>query len=437
MTVAAKPRSNAAARSPGNGTDQAAGRTQEHQPETTTTTESHSSTVLPLDENTTARVPAVDQMACYAGVPTEVVEDCERIHTTVRAVRLEGLRRIRDLLAPYGTFKQWCHDHEENYGSIQYQLSQAYGNVSKRTIEQNSIAGLLEGSVDTTAQSVIRAQAERVRVLEAKVQSFESMTAAQLMAEAQRRETEEPRKRMYLFIAARMQLNMEKTGDPLKHMTSTTEPGKIIDADPTLEGMLTVFRDRLPMSDEEGRKRREDEFNAHVKQYAERFEAEALAEFEADPTQVITRPEDPEVMERGRQLAIAFGGLRALMAEDDLRAGVLARRVRRAYAGSRQGQAGPYLGWCITLVQWLGIDVSIANIRKHADVWERYEAIAAELELTELDPVGDVAGWVDEDIMTAAIRERLTWAVVQRLDDLRVTETDPDADDEKGESEED
>ncbi|HEX9413373.1 MAG TPA: hypothetical protein VF916_07695, partial [Ktedonobacterales bacterium] len=133
-----------------------------------------------------------DQMACYVGVPGEVAEDCERIYTISKSVRLEALRRIQDRLAPYGQFKQWCLDHEENYGSVQYALSQAYGVVGKRTIKENSIAGLLSAPADgpprTEEQTIIQAQAERVRVLEAQVKAFEQRSASDWAAAAKREE---------------------------------------------------------------------------------------------------------------------------------------------------------------------------------------------------------------------------------------------------------
>jgi len=130
----------------------------------------------------------IDQLPCYAGVPVEIINECEYIHSVARVVRLEALRRVQTLLAPYGQFGQWCRDHDENYGSVQDALSQAYGNVSRRTVKENLIGGLLAGPAETEAQVIIRAQAERVRVLEAQVAAYEGRSAAAWAAEARQQE---------------------------------------------------------------------------------------------------------------------------------------------------------------------------------------------------------------------------------------------------------
>ncbi len=129
--------------------------------------------LLLFDAGAGAGPPPAHALACYVGVPTAVADECEHIYTISRAVRLEALRRIQVKLAPYGKFKEWCRDHDENYGSVQYALSQAYGNVGKRAVEETSIGGLLEGPATTPEQTVIQAQADRIRALEARLQQYE------------------------------------------------------------------------------------------------------------------------------------------------------------------------------------------------------------------------------------------------------------------------
>src|SRR5260221_7462482 len=154
-----------------------------------------------MDENETERtlVPQEEdasppeELACYNGVPVEIADECENIYTISRTIRLQALKRVRDLLAPYGRFKQWCHDHDENYGSVTYALSRAYGQVGERAVKGNLIGGLLEAPPATDAQAVNQALVQQVRVLEARLGHYESLTAGELRAEAQRREEEEGR----------------------------------------------------------------------------------------------------------------------------------------------------------------------------------------------------------------------------------------------------
>lgn len=143
------------------------------------------------EENEDEDVPEAADMRCYWGVPSDVVVECERIYAASKAVRLEGLRRVRDLLAPHGSFKQWCIDHEESYGAVQYALSQAYGNVTKRSIEVPSTGGLLPRPAPTEEQTIIQSQADYIRSLEAKVARYERRTAAQWAAEALRQQEQE------------------------------------------------------------------------------------------------------------------------------------------------------------------------------------------------------------------------------------------------------
>lgn len=79
-------------------------------------------------------------MPCYAGVPNEVVEQCETAWAMSKVVYLEALRRIQKALAPYGQFKQWCADHGENYDRVQHQLSYSVGGSgrSKKAVEESS-----------------------------------------------------------------------------------------------------------------------------------------------------------------------------------------------------------------------------------------------------------------------------------------------------------
>jgi N6-adenosine-specific RNA methylase IME4 len=61
--------------------------------------------------------------AGYAGVPPDVRQDCEQHWTAAQASLAEHLRAIRDALAPYGTFKDWCAGHGVDYSRANYLLN--------------------------------------------------------------------------------------------------------------------------------------------------------------------------------------------------------------------------------------------------------------------------------------------------------------------------
>lgn len=369
------------------------------------------------------------QLACYAGVPSEVVNDCEHIYTMVRAVRLEALHRIQTLLAPYGQFKQWCRDHDENYGSVQYALSQAYGDVSKRPVEETSIGGLLQGPAETEAQTIIRAQTDRLRALEAEVALLKARSPEELLAEAQRLRQEAAAQtaarqatrdaiarhgtvaditdadQLLRWIGARMQLNVQQAGDPFYHRTSTTEPGKIIYRDPILEGALQQWRELRPQASPEPSTTTEttmDKLNRLSELYAERFGLEAATE-------------EGEVTDLDRKLV----GFEAALGHFDLYHGAYAAQVRRLCAA--RGYPSRY-GFYLQLIAWGSFDMTMVRLK--AEEMEQYER---EAEAVGVLRVLDLEG-ADEAAIDAAITQTLTWEDVQRLTALRHVEEDADAD---------
>lgn len=156
---------------------------------------------LDTDVNGTPPVVAtpVEQMACYVGVPGEVVDQCEKTYAISRAVRLEALRRVRDLLAPYGQFKQWCRDHDENYSTVTHALTGAY---SKRLVAEPTIVRLLEAPSHTEQQTIIQAQAERLRLLEAQVAEYEQRSTAQREKEREEQKLAADRTAMEAYYRA-------------------------------------------------------------------------------------------------------------------------------------------------------------------------------------------------------------------------------------------
>lgn len=118
------------------------------------------------------------EMTCYTGVPSDIVEMCEQAHLVSKVVRLQALCSVRDWLAPYGQFRQWCLDHGENYHNVQSQLSQAFGNVTKRAIKNTESAAWLEAPEAAT----IEAQAEHIRALEAELAQYRAQQRDELDA---------------------------------------------------------------------------------------------------------------------------------------------------------------------------------------------------------------------------------------------------------------
>lgn len=53
--------------------------------------------------------------AVYTGLPVEVVNVCEQVRKTLRAEVVRQLETVRDALAPYGRFKEWCEANGLNY----------------------------------------------------------------------------------------------------------------------------------------------------------------------------------------------------------------------------------------------------------------------------------------------------------------------------------
>lgn len=57
--------------------------------------------------------------ASYRGVPDDVRDFCEGEWRAAAKRTLDALRVIRDALAPFGTFKDWCSEHSVDYHGFQ------------------------------------------------------------------------------------------------------------------------------------------------------------------------------------------------------------------------------------------------------------------------------------------------------------------------------
>lgn len=85
-------------------------------------TEELTQALVPLDsEESSALSPAL--LAVYADLPDEVVTTVEYERNAITRDVLDHLRNVRDALAPYGKFKDWCNAVGINYGTVSNRLS--------------------------------------------------------------------------------------------------------------------------------------------------------------------------------------------------------------------------------------------------------------------------------------------------------------------------
>lgn len=73
-------------------------------------------------------VPLVEEeelRPVYAGLPDDVVQRCEGARQHMRQEFIQQLRRVRDALAPYGRFKEWCRAVRISYHTAQSMLWRA------------------------------------------------------------------------------------------------------------------------------------------------------------------------------------------------------------------------------------------------------------------------------------------------------------------------
>jgi hypothetical protein len=85
-------------------------------------TEELTQALVPLDsEESSAPSPAL--LAVYADLPDAVVTTVEYERNAITRDVLDHLRNVRDALAPYGKFKDWCNAVGINYGTVSNRLS--------------------------------------------------------------------------------------------------------------------------------------------------------------------------------------------------------------------------------------------------------------------------------------------------------------------------
>jgi hypothetical protein len=60
-------------------------------------------------------MPPPELQELYKNLPLEVTKICETARRSMRDAYVQGLRRVRDALAPHGLFKEWCWAAGINY----------------------------------------------------------------------------------------------------------------------------------------------------------------------------------------------------------------------------------------------------------------------------------------------------------------------------------
>jgi hypothetical protein len=130
--------------------------------------------LVPLDDADTGP-PGVALLNVYAQLPGAVVARCEYERQAIARDVLDHLRVVRDALAPYGLFKDWCAAAGVNYEAVKHRLWRR--DQPKQPAEVRSYsAPMLDAPED--------AQAARIRALEAQVAAYEARNAEEWAREA-------------------------------------------------------------------------------------------------------------------------------------------------------------------------------------------------------------------------------------------------------------
>lgn len=66
----------------------------------------------------------------YTNLPGDVVRRCERHRIAATNGYLRHMREVRDALAPYGAFRDWCEEQGITYTTLQKALSRRFGEVA-------------------------------------------------------------------------------------------------------------------------------------------------------------------------------------------------------------------------------------------------------------------------------------------------------------------
>ena len=100
--------------------------------------------LIPRDADTD-EVVAERLRVVYEGLPGGVVAECEHHRIAEKQGRMSHWQAVRDRLAPYGCFKDWCEAQGLNYNAVMHALQRYEGTRidSKRSVAEPAIAPLL------------------------------------------------------------------------------------------------------------------------------------------------------------------------------------------------------------------------------------------------------------------------------------------------------
>lgn len=204
--------------------------------------------------SSTALVPITDETATvalqdvYRGLPGDVVLHVESERTAIGRDIVDHLRAIRDALAPYGRFKEWCEAVGLRYGTVTQRLSRADSPYKQPVLQSITASPVLIDDI-SEADEVLR------------------------------------------WMTVRMELNAENTGHPLHHRTCPPlgRIPVILTSDPTLDAAIRRWHE-MPGSHPRARPVEEDtahqervfaEWDRQRTHYSDRFAEvapDALAE---------------------------------------------------------------------------------------------------------------------------------------------------------------
>lgn len=183
--------------------------------------------LVPLSASSDAGVDSVAerlQHGVYADLPASVVQVVEGHRIAATEDYLAHMRVIRDKLAPYGNFKDWSTQAGLNYTALMKALSRRYGTIAPDTRESHS-----KGAVDAASTGSLPTPSYP----DGEVAELPTLPTNGLQTVTDSTEPDA----LLRWIAARMELNTERTGHPLHHLTAGQPRGErvVLNGDPTLD----------------------------------------------------------------------------------------------------------------------------------------------------------------------------------------------------------
>lgn len=326
--------------------------------------------------SSTALVPITDETATvalqdvYRGLPGDVVFHVESERIAIGRDIVDHLRAIRDALAPYGRFKEWCEAVGLRYGTVTQRLSRADSPYKQPVLQSITASPVLIDDI-SEADEVLR------------------------------------------WMTVRMELNAENTGHPLHHRTSGAggRMRVILANDPTLDATIRRWHE-MPGSHPHARPVAEDsahqervfaEWDRQRAHYGERFAEVAPDALEEEVASGAISAEAAALEWRDTK---AIVGVRA---HDVLLRGAAIHAARREARRKHRG-----LDFRVMLCrETLATDRTITSLPDLAKSLEWYEWCMRAAEEAGIAGFGDEE--TTDDAYDAAIESMLTYELASSL----------------------